>query len=109
MQIGAPFVAPNAIVTTRNPTTIFVGTSSSFIIEEKLYEVLKSELERASNVVAIVHFQPPYISQVTSKAYPKNMLTLSLDYLLVKKVVLGSMLLVLLMNWEFTLMIMILG
>ena len=46
-------------------------TSSSYITKGKLHEVLKSEAERASKVVAAMHFQHPYPSQVT-KPYPKD-------------------------------------
>ena len=46
--------------------------SSSYITEEWLHELLKSKVERANKVVAAVHFQPPYPSQVTSKPYPKD-------------------------------------
>ena len=59
IQIGIPFAAANAAVTIGIPATRSAGTSSSCIIEEKLHEVLKSELERTSKVVTAVHFQPP--------------------------------------------------
>ena len=71
--------------------TTSTGASSNYITEERLHELLKSEAERASKVLATVHFQPPYLSQVTSKPYPKDYVKPKFNYLMVKEVVLGSM------------------
>ena len=91
IQIGTPSIAPNAAVTIGAPVTTSTGASSNYITEERLHELLKSEAERASKVVATVHFQPPYLGQVTSKPYPKDYVKPKFNYLMVKEVVLGSM------------------
>ena len=72
MQPGAPSAVPNVAATTGTLATTSVGTSSSYITEERLHELLKTEAERANKVVTTVHVQPPYPSQVTSKPYPKD-------------------------------------
>ena len=72
IQVRTPFTAPNTVVSIATLATTPIRTSWSYITEEKLHEVRKNEAERASQVVAAMHFQPPYPSQVTSKHYHKD-------------------------------------
>ena len=72
IQYGALSVVPNIAATTGAPPTTSVGMSSSYITEERLHELLKSEAKRANKMVTAVHFQPPYPSHVTSKPYLKD-------------------------------------
>ena len=48
------------------------NVNATFIIEERLQEVLKSEAERISKVISVVKFRSLYSSQVFSKLYPKD-------------------------------------
>ena len=97
IQIRTPLAAPNIAVTIGTPATTSAGPSPSHITKEKLHELLKSEAKRANKVVAAVHFQPPYPSQVTSKPYPKDYVKPKFRLFDGKRVVLESMLLALLM------------
>ena len=69
-QQATPTVVVNVLATIRfastSNATSGMSPSSNFITEEKLHELLKSEAERANKVVARVHFQPPYPTQITS-------------------------------------------
>ena len=80
VQLGTTSVVPNATTTAGIAPTATAGTSanSTFIIEERLQEVLRIEVEKARKMVSTVKFQSPYSHQVIAKPYPKDYVKLKL-------------------------------